>query len=739
MAYSLKEGCNRKTERCKDDDGNKGAGDHRTDSPSSGLVEPRGRGCGGDDVQRRLPSHDAVKQHSPKDDRVVETDHINPSSSGTSVSPSNVVVTNDSCKSEDHQEANNLSETPVGTDPTSQAREGRQDPSPQPDISTYRVHNSSGGNRDKASPLAGQRDDAPPSSTHHHKHYHERERGGPTVGFRPPPSIYHSEPPPPPHSSYQQQHYHYDPHFHYHHHHYHPSHMSGPAAATPSRRYYYHHHDEYSTPHSFERYPPPVVHYHPPGSATEGVRSELQNVQDEDESSFGRQQMRSSGTSPTSMGKRESKRNEVLPLKKRKMTMNSEESERVNEIEAISVDDDHETIKMNGPSSTGHYEYEEDHIGQRRLSREDHYYRGPNPAYYHPGSHTPRYKCPPPSYPPPPYHHDYGHRHFYAAYPGETEDHPGHFSRHHYYSSPNSHGRQYEKYVQQPSERHLPVSFVEENARDNEDDESNERQTDETKGATPCRITSLAAAANTLEVKSEVTEKAANDQEEEVVDDDDDDDDGDDDTSTSADTPSNKKCVPICSSMLTKYLNKGETSSADPLLPPFAEVVNYPDYLPNKGSPTKESDGKQSSQNNHQPAEKPCVMCGVTCIFAGSTPSKSYANKKQSIIPKQNKGLCNSCDGKTWLFSELNEPIKWCKGCKNFRLLPSFGDKYRATKCIRCRERQRENYAELKRKRDAHQEAAANLLLKHKAGWGSDESERGSPELDAAMGLASLR
>lgn len=728
MAYSLKEGCNRKMERCKDDDDDKGAGDNQVDSPSSGLVEPRGRGCDGDN-QRRLSSHDAAKHQ--KDDRVVETDRLNPSNSGTSISSLNAVATNESCKSsEDHQKTNNLSETPVGTtDPTSQAREGRQDPSPQPDVSTScRVHNSRGSNRDKASPLAGQRDDAPPSSTHHHKHYHERETGGPTVGFRPPPSIYRSEPPPPPPHSYQQEHYHYDPHFHYHHHHYHPSHMSGLAADTPSRRYYYHH-EYYSTPHSFERYPPPVVHYHPPGCVAEEVRSE--NVQDVDESSFGRRE-RISGTSPASMGKRESNRDEVLPLKKRKMKMNSEESERVNAVKTIPVDDDHETIKMNEPSSTGHYE--EDHVGQRRQSREDHYSRGPNPPYYHTGSHTPRYKGPPPSYPP--YHHDYSHRHFYAAYPGDTEDHPGHFSRHHYYSSPNSHGRQYERYVQQPSERHPPVSLVEDVVRDNNYDESNERQTEETNGAKPCRITSLAAAANTLEIKSEVTEKADNDQEEEEIVDGD----GDDDTSASVDAPSNKKCVPICSSVLTKYLHKSETSSTDPpLLPAFAEVVNYPEYLPQKGSPTKESDGKQSSQINHQPAEKPCVMCGVTCIFAGSTPSKSYANKKQSTIPKQNKGLCNSCDGKTWLFSELNEPIKWCKGCKNFRLLPSFGDKYRATKCIRCRERQRENYAELKRKRDAHQEAAANLLLRHKAGWGSDESERGSPELDAAMGLASLR
>ena len=34
-----------------------------------------------------------------------------------------------------------------------------------------------------------------------------------------------------------------------------------------------------------------------------------------------------------------------------------------------------------------------------------------------------------------------------------------------------------------------------------------------------------------------------------------------------------------------------------------------------------------------------------------------------------------------------------CKGCKNFRPWAAFGDKGLATKCVRCRERQREKYA----------------------------------------------
>jgi hypothetical protein len=65
------------------------------------------------------------------------------------------------------------------------------------------------------------------------------------------------------------------------------------------------------------------------------------------------------------------------------------------------------------------------------------------------------------------------------------------------------------------------------------------------------------------------------------------------------------------------------------------------------------------------------------------------------IIPRQNKGVCTACDVAVWVV--LNHPneleIKWCKGCKNFRPWPAFGDKVLATKCVRCRDRQKEKYA----------------------------------------------
>ena len=69
-------------------------------------------------------------------------------------------------------------------------------------------------------------------------------------------------------------------------------------------------------------------------------------------------------------------------------------------------------------------------------------------------------------------------------------------------------------------------------------------------------------------------------------------------------------------------------------------------------------------------------------------PAAGYA-----IIPTQNKGLCTACDVNVWVVVQSGLEIKWCKGCKNFRPWASFGDKGLATKCVRCRERQREKYA----------------------------------------------
>jgi len=95
-------------------------------------------------------------------------------------------------------------------------------------------------------------------------------------------------------------------------------------------------------------------------------------------------------------------------------------------------------------------------------------------------------------------------------------------------------------------------------------------------------------------------------------------------------------------------------------------------------------------------------MCGQACPCSNGNKS-SKCHKKDvvpqldkngyAIIPTQNKGLCTMCDVNVWVVCQTGLEIKWCKGCKNFRPWAAFGDKGLATKCLRCRERQREKYA----------------------------------------------
>jgi len=119
--------------------------------------------------------------------------------------------------------------------------------------------------------------------------------------------------------------------------------------------------------------------------------------------------------------------------------------------------------------------------------------------------------------------------------------------------------------------------------------------------------------------------------------------------------------------------------------------------------------------------------------------SSNRTHRKSSgvaIIPSQNKGLCTMCDVNVWIVlgtnnnndsgtsgtsydndnneqqqekqeqeqgnddngeqeqeQEQQQQIKWCKGCKNFKLWAAFGEKGHATKCMSCRDRQKEKYA----------------------------------------------
>ncbi|KAL7489887.1 hypothetical protein ACHAW6_015610, partial [Cyclotella cf. meneghiniana] len=215
------------------------------------------------------------------------------------------------------------------------------------------------------------------------------------------------------------------------------------------------------------------------------------------------------------------------------------------------------------------------------------------------------------------------------------------------------------------------------------------------------------------------------------------------------------RCVHIYGSMLCNFVVKRVTPEGDSaLLPSFYKLVNFPEYLPQKSCMLDTLSDDEAKQKVN-PATKRCVMCGTCCFYVGTSASKPNDRVEQAsasvsspfIIPRQNKGLCTACDVKVWLVRDLNLTIKWCKGCKNFRLWSAFGDKSRATKCLKCRDRQKEKYAAqkvaLKKQRETGKETMAN------SDRGSDsddsnedmntrESKASDDEMDAALGLSSM-
>jgi hypothetical protein len=94
-----------------------------------------------------------------------------------------------------------------------------------------------------------------------------------------------------------------------------------------------------------------------------------------------------------------------------------------------------------------------------------------------------------------------------------------------------------------------------------------------------------------------------------------------------------------------------------------------------------------------------CVMCGQACPTSAAMKqnkqklgrSGSKSNAELAFIPTQNKGLCTLCDVHVWIIATSG---------KNFRCWAAFGDKGHATKCMRCRERQREKYAAQKEEKE---------------------------------------
>eukprot|EP00804_Cyclotella_cryptica_P021290 CCRYP_001555-RE/>CCRYP_001555-RE protein AED:0.16 eAED:0.16 QI:812/1/1/1/1/1/3/244/888 len=175
---------------------------------------------------------------------------------------------------------------------------------------------------------------------------------------------------------------------------------------------------------------------------------------------------------------------------------------------------------------------------------------------------------------------------------------------------------------------------------------------------------------------------------------------------------SKRKCVPLRPPVPAKFQGDIEKYK-DAQVPEFNNLVNFPCHMNQKQAP------------NIPEGMRCCVMCGQACPCSqggkqkkGDTCSKpggagsSVAplgnsnqvpgNKNPSnlsngsgfaIIPTQNKGLCTLCDVNVWIVTQTGLEIKWCKGCKNFRPWAAFGDKGLATKCVRCRDRQREKYA----------------------------------------------
>jgi hypothetical protein len=171
---------------------------------------------------------------------------------------------------------------------------------------------------------------------------------------------------------------------------------------------------------------------------------------------------------------------------------------------------------------------------------------------------------------------------------------------------------------------------------------------------------------------------------------------------------SKRKCVPLKPPLPQKFQGDMEAMKSVPV-PEFSSLVNFPSHMSQK-------------QTVLLPAGmRCCVMCGFACPCSVTSKSKKASSNDRSssmsshsnidatgpgyipgygTIPTQNKGLCTRCDVNVWVVVTSGLEIKWCKGCKNFRPWAAFGEKGLATKCVRCRERQREKYALQKEEKD---------------------------------------
>lgn len=178
-------------------------------------------------------------------------------------------------------------------------------------------------------------------------------------------------------------------------------------------------------------------------------------------------------------------------------------------------------------------------------------------------------------------------------------------------------------------------------------------------------------------------------------------------------TQSKRKCVPLKPPIPSKFQGDMEKAK-EANVPEFTSLVNFPAHM------------SQKQAVNLPEGLRCCVMCGQACpcstgnkkkpnemmgggggkkdgnLTTRSANGQDVMNEKNgyAIIPTQNKGLCTLCDVNVWVVVATGLEIKWCKGCKNFRPWAAFGDKGLATKCLRCRERQREKYAVQKEEKE---------------------------------------
>jgi hypothetical protein len=191
---------------------------------------------------------------------------------------------------------------------------------------------------------------------------------------------------------------------------------------------------------------------------------------------------------------------------------------------------------------------------------------------------------------------------------------------------------------------------------------------------------------------------------------------------------SKRKCEPHRPPVPAKFQGNIEKYK-DAQIPEFNNLVNFPGHM-NQKQPPNVPEGMRC-----------CVMCGQACPCSQGGKQKKgdkmptsllpLGNSKNipnatgngfAIIPTQNKGLCTLCDVNVWIVTQTGLQIKWCKGCKNFRPWAAFGDKGLATKCVRCRDRQREKYAlqkeEKERQRGTSKNGAVPVLPPMSMGMG---------------------